>query len=159
MNESKLDNLFEQIFKDARRQPGKISFVTAGGGAELFRIFQVPGISEVMVEARMLYHPSSFEEFLGDGLFEQYVSQSMADKLALRLSKVSSADICLAVTSALQTNRTRMGANRGFLSIVENGQLVCQQHLVIEGDSRRQQDIGVSISVLTELKKILNPSS
>lgn len=156
MKNSKLDELLEDVFHNAQMKKSLLSFVIAGGGADLFRIFQIPGASKVMVDARMLYHPTSFEAFLEKGPPETFVSQMMSDELVLKLSQVSSADVCLAVTSALKTNRERKGADQMYYSIALKGQIVLQKHLKIEGKNRLDQDRWVSMSVLTGLNTVLN---
>ena len=151
----KMVDLFLDCYKLALSKKQTMSFITAGGGAGIFGIFQIPGISKVMIEARMLYHASSFAAFLEGGVPEQYVSPETADLLALTMSKTSEAKICFALTCSLQTDRKRKGKNHGYFSLVEKGQVAQQTYFLVRGKSRTEQDLNLTQSVLFALKKYL----
>ena len=143
-----MDELFLDCYKLALNKKHTLAFITAGGGTGLYQFFQVPGISKVMIEARMLYHPSSFESFLGSKDHKKYVSQEMADLLSLTLSYKSQAEICFTLTCALQTDRARKGKNHGYLSFAQKSLVTHQHYFLIQGETRQEQDFNITHSVL-----------
>ncbi|MCP4130364.1 MAG: CinA family protein [bacterium] len=139
--------IHEKLVETAKKQDITISFVTAGGGVGLYRLFAVPGCSAVMAEARMLYNAHSFETFFGFPLTEKFVSAETADMLAARLAELTGTDLAISLTCAFKTNRERRGSDRGFISIYHNSALY-RQEIEAEGDTRESQDLHMSEQVM-----------
>ncbi len=147
-----------EIINTALEKKLKIAFVTAGGGAALFDLFKIEGCSRVMTEGRMLYSQESFNTFLGQTLNIPYVSSETASLLAQRLDLKSEADICLALTCALITDRERRGDNHGFLALSNSEKIVFQNHIKISGDTRILQDKYIADTALTGLLDFITNS-
>lgn len=150
-----MNQRFQALLTSAREKDVRLSFVLAGGGADLFGVFKIPGCSQSMMEARMLYSQESVRNFLADPALQQFVCQPVADQLARRMDELSEADICFAATSALSTLRERRGQNRGFMAISCRQNIVLQKELIIRGSSREAQDASVADDILTSVLNLL----
>lgn len=137
-----------KVIEKARR---RLAFVTAGGGVGLFHLFRIEGCSRVMSEAGMLYEKESFARFLGTSPAYPFVSQETSLALVQTLFEKTGADLCFALTCALQTDRNRRGKDRGFLSILLDGTIVNQAEIEVQGDTRLEQDTFITLTVLKRL--------
>jgi nicotinamide mononucleotide (NMN) deamidase PncC len=137
-----------KLFEVLQRSNLKLAFITAGGGAGLYDLFKIPGCSRVITEARMLYDASSFEKFLGDTVSGKFVCQAMADQLCNTLGTESKADLTLALTCALVSDRPRRSQDQGYLSLGLDQSIVLRSHISITGNTREEQDCFVTEAVL-----------
>ncbi len=143
-----MDKTYERLVEKAKELELTMAFVTAGGAAGLYRLFRIPGCSKVLQEAKMLYSAASFDSFLEAPSGDKFVSQEMADRLSRRLFSKTQADICVALTCALKTDRARRGDDRGHLSLCLRGSLASQAIIEVEGVNRAVQDDFISDSVV-----------
>ncbi len=145
--------MYQQILKAAESKNITISFVTAGGGVNLFEFFLVPGSSRVMGQAQMLYSKDSVLTFIGSPEDKEikFVSQETSDRMAECLSQKSPSHISFAVTVALSTDRKRRGENKGFFTMYLGQEIVTQKEFFITAKARRGQDKAVGTYVTTIL--------
>ena len=146
-----MPNTVSELLDKFHKKNLKLAFILAGGGVGLFDLFKTPGASRVLTEARLLYSRESFESFLAEPLSSQFVSQDTADRLAIQLDLISESDICFAFTCALTTDRERKGANRGYLSLCRQQQIIVRQLIEVEGKDRADQDSHVTQKVLERI--------
>ncbi len=151
-----MTDLFKELLDVAEDFKITMAFVAAGGAADLFGLFRIPGCSRVMLEATMLYGKSSFTSFLGSKPDSKFVSQQMADLLSTKLQLKTKADLCFAVTCALQTDRQRRGRDHAFISICRTGQVVKQTPVDIQGEGRAEQDAYISRLTIREVLASIN---
>ena len=136
--------MYAELIAAATQKNTTIAFVTAGGGADLYRLFSVPGASAVMAEARMLYNAHSFETFFDYTVTEKFVSREMAELLAKRLRELTGASLTLSLTCAFTTNRVRKGKDRGHAALCHNGNMVFHREMEAQGETREDQDGAMS---------------
>lgn len=137
-----------KVLEEARRH---LAFVTAGGGVGLFQLFRVKGCSRVMSEAGMLYEKESFARYLGTEPAHPFVSEETSLALAQTLFDKTGAGLCFALTCALQTDRERKGRDRGFLCILQGGTVTDQLEIDVQGNTRLEQDVFITLAVLNRI--------
>ncbi len=140
-----------ELLNKLHKNEVKLAFIAAGGGVGLFELFKIPGASKVLTEGRMLYSKESFESFLEKPISGPFVSQETANLLATRLDLSSEADICLAFTCALSTDRERKGENRGYLALCHKQQIIVRRLIEVEGENRADQDKYVTRKILKQI--------
>ena len=150
-----MESSLKKFLTTAEKSGHTISFVIAGGGIGLFDLFRIEGSSRVLTEARVVYSKTSITRFLGEEASEAFVSQGMSEQLANRLSMVSEADICFALTAALKTDRQRRGKDHGYLSVVRQGKIAFSRHFEISGSTRLEQDQFITDAILHSLQDFL----
>lgn len=149
--------LNQDVITKAKEKGVKLSMVIAGAGVGLFDLFRVPGCSAVMTEAVYLYDAESYERFFDNDVPEVgFVSEDMAEKMALELASKRSDAINIAVTAAVKTNRERRGADRGHVAIFDNNGTLVQQHVPVEGETRDEQDQYLTDKVFELILEVLD---
>jgi nicotinamide mononucleotide (NMN) deamidase PncC len=143
------------LFESARKRGLKLAFVTAGGGAGLFDLFKIPGCSNVMTEARMLYSQESLVSFLDKPIAGPFVSQATAGQLAVALAFRSEATLCFALTCALSTDRKRLGKDHGHLAICRKTTILYHEHILFREADRQEQDRLISEAVLKRVNELI----
>lgn len=130
---------------------GQFYVAVAGGGVRaLDCLFETPGISEVMVGARILYAPSTLEEYIG---YKPLKSVSRQTSIAIAMAALSESRRNggrwgVGVTSALATSRERHGEDHAWISVATNDNLYSTQLRFNKSESRETQEILLSQGLL-----------
>jgi nicotinamide mononucleotide (NMN) deamidase PncC len=114
--------------------------VTGGGIGAVHCMLAHPGASRFVKDIRIPYSPEALEDFLGEPP-ESACSEKTARLMAAKALEKSTMGI--ACTAALQTNRTRKGADRAFICIQSQKKTACKC-IDLDPGTRSEQDAFVS---------------
>jgi nicotinamide mononucleotide (NMN) deamidase PncC len=129
--------------------------VTGGGLALVTDLLHVAGASRTVLEVRVPYAPPALAELVG-GLHASAVSEEVAIAMAAqcRQRAVALAPVAhdgplwgVAATAALVTDRTRRGADRGWIAL-DDGIATVAQLVELEPGDRVTQDRAVADALL-----------
>jgi nicotinamide mononucleotide (NMN) deamidase PncC len=130
--------------------------VTGGGSGALHALLAHPGASRFVLEAQVPYSPESMSDYLGEcpGRFcSPETATAMAQRAFERASDFfpSGAEgmpvLGISCTAALQTIRTRKGADRAFICI-KSGEQQEVREIELEQGSRGEQEDELSTQFL-----------
>ncbi|WP_136077971.1 hypothetical protein [Pontiella desulfatans] len=131
--------------------------VTGGGVGAVHAMLAHPGASRFVLDIRIPYSPDALAGFLGKtpaSSCSEDAARAMAQVAFDHASSLTHHALGIACTAALQTKRTRRGADRAHICIQSAGQTVCEKVDVAPG-SRSQQDAFLSGVLLDRIAEFV----
>lgn len=151
MNQYRQPMMFETEIAHIHAAPQRLVLAFAGAGSlGLAWLHAVPGSSRTVLEAVDAYAPRSLSEIVG-GPPEQAVSAATATAMAQwayrRAMHLADGDwplLGVGLTAAISTDRTRLGADRGFVAVQAADGLQLYDLALSKALSRAEQEERIS---------------
>ncbi|MEC8753485.1 MAG: hypothetical protein VXX25_02755 [Verrucomicrobiota bacterium] len=157
-------NLFDKdnsILKEIVNLNYKASLVIAGGGTStISSLLLIPGASNFILEAHIPYSKKSLERYLDcevkttcNTLVSIQLART-AKKRADFLNHEKKYNIGISCTSALKTNRIRVGDDRAHISIFINKKIF-YKYIRLKTYTRLEQEKEISFYILNFIKETI----
>ena len=132
-----------------RRPHMAVIYATGAGAGLQYMLWETPGASRTILDSAFPYHPQALEDILGrkpDGSVRQETAVLMAGAAYARAmaitqrSGISAPLLGLGITAAVETDRTRKGADRVFAAVKTEGNVYVEEMEFEKGAMNRQTE-------------------